>query len=387
MKLILRQLSLGVNRTCGQALREEREERDVWGGSSIGFSGGRLVVTRFIRVAILASLIPVYRVGTAIGAMVLLVLGGFVPVASRWMKDQVHSWSDFVETLGGVSIQNEVKEAGDDLGPLITRYEAPLLFDEVARAARHAGTRLPDQIRLTYLPCCGVVSSGRRRSRLLLLGQPLLHVLTVGELRAVLAHELTHLTRGHAARMTRATRFLEALEEGLGRPSGGQRVLLLRGWSEWTLWLGRWAIEPFSLELEHEADRSAGSYAGIGATARALVTVAMVQPLFREALSHYDLKEMDGLNLYAFFRLFWSRIPESVRESLRRDVLAAPGTPFHPALADRLARLGNERGRSNPDLRPASALLSDPEALEQRLHDGIFGLEWVHPSVFHRAGS
>ena len=46
---------------------------------------------------------------------------------------------------------------------------------------------MPDGVRLAYVPCCGVVERGR--SKLLLLGMPLLHVLTVCELRAVLAHE------------------------------------------------------------------------------------------------------------------------------------------------------------------------------------------------------
>ena len=64
--------------------------------------------------------------------------------------------------------------------------------------AQKLGVKPPGQVRLTYLPCCGVVAWGR--SRALILGLPLLRVLTVAELRAVLAHELAHLAAGDATR-------------------------------------------------------------------------------------------------------------------------------------------------------------------------------------------
>ncbi|MFO0960581.1 MAG: hypothetical protein U0800_24625 [Isosphaeraceae bacterium] len=40
-----------------------------------------------------------------------------------------------------------------------------------------------------------------------------------------------------------------------------------------------------------------------------------------------------------------------------------------------------------PHKTPASALLGDPEAVEQELHDRLFRTQAVARSVFHRAGS
>jgi len=71
--------------------------------------------------------------------------------------------------------------------------DAPLLFSSIDTMARRLGARPPGQVRLTYLPCCGVVAWGR--SQALIIGPPLLRVLTQVELRAVLARELAHLAR------------------------------------------------------------------------------------------------------------------------------------------------------------------------------------------------
>src|SRR5438270_620740 len=99
------------------------------------------------------------------------------------------------------------------LGPVIVYGDAPALFSAIGDVARRLGARPPQQVRLSYLPCCGVVAW--RRSSALVLGLPLLHVLTMAELRAVLAHELAHLARGDATRSARLARFVHALDQAL----------------------------------------------------------------------------------------------------------------------------------------------------------------------------
>ena len=71
-----------------------------------------------------------------------------------------------------VHVVTETRDPDADLGPVLARTDAPLLFAAVDEVSRRLGVKPPGQIRLTYLPCCGVVAWGR--SQALILGLPLL---------------------------------------------------------------------------------------------------------------------------------------------------------------------------------------------------------------------
>ena len=164
---------------------------------------------------------------SGLGTVALLALGGFVPVIRGWLGDEVDGLGGVVEAVGGVRVASETRDPDADFGPVLRRLDAPGLFEEVAEVARRLGVRPPEEIRLAFLPCCGVVAW--RRSRALLLGLPLLHVLTMAELRAVLAHELAHLARGDATWSAGSLRFVEGLGRALDDPAG-------RAWGPLRLW-------------------------------------------------------------------------------------------------------------------------------------------------------
>jgi hypothetical protein len=122
------------------------------------------------------------------------------------------------------------------------------------------------------------------------------------------------------------------------------------------------------------------------------VKVAVVQPLFREVLAAYDPVETDEMSLYAYFRAFWYRLPPDVHSAMRLSVLASrqgAADPAHPPLPDRIAALQAypDPASMNGDALPATTFLGDLEIFEQMLHNRLFGLPAVEPSVFHRAGS
>jgi Zn-dependent protease with chaperone function len=340
------------------------------------------------RGAALSGLEWAYRAGVVSGSVVLIALGGFVPVIRGWLRDEIADWAGVVEALGGVHVAVETHDPDGDLGPVLARGDAPSLFAEVDEVSRRLGVRPPGQVRITYLPCCGVVAW--KRSRALILGLPLLRVLTHAELRAILAHELAHLARGDATRAARSARFVEGLGQALDRAADRLHGPLGR----WARACGRWSahlIAPLARGQESRADRCAAAIAGGGAAASALVKVALVQPLFREVLDHYDPTEPEAPNLYAFFRAFWYRLPAEVHSAMRLQLLAngADDDPAHPPLPDRLALLQSYPDPASPngDAAPASTFLGDLETLEQMLHNRLFGLPPVEPSVFHRAGT
>ena len=269
----------------------------------------------------------------------LLACGGFVPVLSAWLRDEISDRGGLIEALGGVHVVTETRDPDADLGPVLAYTDAPLLFSAVNEVARRLGVKSPDQIRLTYLPCCGVVAWDR--SQALILGLPLLRVLNLAELRAILAHELAHLARGDATRAARSARFVEGLRQALEQAGGRERGPL-GAWARTCFLAASRLIGPIARGQEARADRSAAAIAGGTAAASALIKVATVQPLFREVLEHYDPTNPETPNLYAFFRAFWYRLPPEVHTDLRLGIFAASDStsdPAHPPLPDRLAQL------------------------------------------------
>ncbi|WP_406695099.1 M48 family metalloprotease [Singulisphaera sp. Ch08] len=326
-----------------------------------------------------------YWAGILIGAAGQIALGGFLPVVQGWLRDEVRGWGGVLETLGGVHVITETRDPDADLGPVLARSDAPLLFSAMDDVARRIGVKPPGQVRLTYLPCCGVVAWDR--SRALILGLPLLRVLTMAEMRAILGHELAHLARGDATRAARSVRFVEGLRQALDRAEGQEHGLL--GYLARTCF--RWSsrlIGPIARGQETRADRSAAAIAGGSAAASALVKVALVQPLFRQVLEHYNPDDPDAPNLYAFFRAFWYRLPAEVHTAMRLQVLTSRDTydPAHPPLPDRLALLQSypDPASANGDTIPATSYVGDLETLEQMLHNRLFGLPAIEPSVFHK---
>jgi Zn-dependent protease with chaperone function len=330
-----------------------------------------------------------YWSGTLAGTLAMLAGGGIIPVMRAWLRNELGDWSGVVARMGGLWFRVESRDPDSDLGPVLARVDAPQLFATIDAVGRRLGVKPPGQVRLTYLPCCGVVAWGG--SRALIIGLPLFRVLTQGELRAIVAHELAHLARGDATRAARSARFVEALE--LAIEQEGPRLRgPLGGWARFCLRECSRLIEPVARSQEARADRLSASIAGGSAASSALVKVAVVQPLFRELLDAYDPTDGGPLNLYAFFRAFWYRLPTETHTAMRLSVLTRRhdgSDPAHPPLPDRIAALQSypDPAGINGDSQPATTFLGDPEIFEQMLHNRLFALAAIEPTVFHRAGT
>ena len=327
-----------------------------------------------VRAGLLRLAPPVYGAGLGIGVTGMVALGGFVPLIRGWLYDSGKPRRGVIEAMGGIRIPGASSDPDSDLGPILRRQEAPGIFDEVARIAGRQNTPMPDEVRLSFLPCCGVVAW--RHSNCLLLGLPLLHVLTLAEFRAVVAHELAHLARGDARRAAGSLRFVEGLGRALDDPSSRSRSPL-RLWARACRSAALALIGPIARGQEARADEAAARIAGGGMAASALVKVAMVQPIFRELLAHVGPGRAAASNLYATFRELWARIPDPLMEAMRLATLVRVDTPTdspHPALPDRVAALVGKPSIADApsDTILASTLLGDLEWLEQMLHDRLY---------------
>ncbi len=217
-------------RHCGETFRARRRETSpgdeherepvAAGAAAVPPPAGSFSL--WWRGAALRGVELVYRAGVMAGSTTLLACGGFVPVVSAWLRDEINDWGGVLETLGGVHVVTQTRDPDADLGPVLAFTDAPLLFSAVNEVARRLGVKSPGQIRLTYLPCCGVVAWGQ--SQALILGLPLLRVLTQAELRAIIAHELAHLAKGDATRAAKSARGLSRGLNQAARPRRGSRA-------------------------------------------------------------------------------------------------------------------------------------------------------------------
>jgi heat shock protein HtpX len=80
-------------------------------------------------------------------------------------------------------------------GMRVTREQQPRLFDLVAGEAEAAGEPMPDEVYLTLEANAAVTQASRTR-RVLIIGLPLLHILSEREARGVIAHEFGHYRGG-----------------------------------------------------------------------------------------------------------------------------------------------------------------------------------------------
>jgi Zn-dependent protease with chaperone function len=270
------------------------------------------------------------------------------------------------------------------VGPMLTDLDGPGIFVVVAEIARKVGTPEPDEIRITYLPCCGVLEQRRwcglrSRRRILVLGLPLLYVLSVEELRAVVAHELAHMSRGDAAMAFVVSQFLDSLDQSVGTGANSRW-----GWLSPSVifaWVTRGAFRLLSCPLnryqEYRADAIAASVCGSDVVTTSLQNAALVQPIFREVLGTYHPIVVHEANLYQFFRLAWTTMEESLKLEMKESMVDDEQREWfgpHPALRSRVRRLERFAAHREPDHRPARRLLKDRLRLEETLHNYIYGM-------------
>jgi len=278
------------------------------------------------------------------------------------------------------------------VGPMLTELDAPGVFVVVAEMSRKIGSPAPHEIRLTYLPCCGVLEQRRwcglrERRRVLVLGLPLLYVLSVEELRAVVAHELAHLSRGDAALAFVVSQFIDSLDQAIA--TGSQTSW---GWLSPCVLFAllvratfRVMASPLSRYQEYRADSIAACVCGSDVVASSLQNAALVQPIFREVLGNYHPIVVHDANLYQFFRLAWTTLDDSLKSEMKESLVADQETEWfgpHPTLRARVRRLEKFAAHREPDNRPARRLLMDRPRLEETLHNYIYGMRTPELSLF-----
>jgi heat shock protein HtpX len=275
----------------------------------------------------------------------------------------------------------------------LKREEAPALFAMVEELALQAHTEAPRELYLDWLPNLAVTEVGGalRSRRVLIVGVPLLPMLSIDELRAGIAHELGHFVGGDTRLMTFSLQthalfasVINAVERNpfsIGAHhyaiEGGLAFAqalghgLVNGYSRLYLRLTR----PLSRRQELAADALSAKLVSAATAGRALEKVAIAAPLYfnylQEEVGFAMKRGVMPTDLTPGFERMRERFLSA--DAGRRFVEAvrtSPTDPYdtHPALAERLQAL-EPRGEvaANRDDRPAATLLADARACDDWL--------------------
>jgi hypothetical protein len=277
------------------------------------------------------------------------------------------------------------KPATGGFGLLKTSAECPQLHQLLMDVAQKVDTDPVNEVFLAPGASIGVHQEGRGpfgmfgvNKRVLTLGFCTLRFLTVGELKAILAHEYAHFSHSD----TFYSRFIYqvhiSIEEALyGMQSAGGIITKVNPFY-WFLWLYYKSYSllaaGYSRSREFLADRMAATLYGPAQFKSALEKVSTDGTLFEMTMYNHisDLlrDQKMFLNMYdAFVQMRDEQISHDDRNKLYQDLLGEKGSLFasHPTFTERIEAIQGLPAGIEPDDRPALELFEQPKAMEEEL--------------------
>ena len=260
-------------------------------------------------------------------------------------------------------------------GPRLNPAGQPRLFAELEGVARAVGESMPEEVYMTPEMNAGVLQRGRRR--VMVLGLPLMQVMTTSQMRAVLAHEFGHYYGGDTRLGPWIYRTRETIERTLSGLSRTSSLLQLP-----FLWYGRLFLrvtQAVSRQQELAADalaaRTVGAAPmmdGLRALARGSIAFGVywqqeVVPLLEAG---FQPPVTDG---FARF-LAEPDMMKKVAEAAEAELAKAKTNPYdsHPPDSERIAALAAmPPGPSQTDGAAAVTLVDGVEVIDSVILVGV----------------
>lgn len=295
-------------------------------------------------------------------------------------------------------------------GPEIDRAGYPALFREIDDLATLTGQRGPRHVYLVYEVNAFVTERGGfmglGSQRVMGLGLPLLQTVTVGELRAIIAHELGHFHGGD----TRLGPWIYKTRGAIGRTIVNLHNATTHAASIDALaavfglvqlpfsWFGSLYMritQAISRAQEYGADALAVQTVGAPALTSGLKKIAGAALAYQVFIRN----EVDPLSEIGYmppigegFRLFVAasaQLDEALAKAVDEQLATESQDPFdsHPPLRDRVAAA--ERLPSTivaVDDRPAIELVPDVAALDRLLLERLASRTELRPVSWERSG-
>lgn len=317
-----------------EAIAKERPRayrRRVFALAALGYAYLVVVVVALLALSALAAYSVVYL--KALGIKLLFIVGALLVVVLRAL------WVKF-----------EPPE-----GERVTRAEAPALFallDELRTRLRtpavHEVVLTPEfNAAVMQLPRWGLFGGHRN---FLLVGLPLMKGLSVEQFKAVLAHELGHLSRGHARasnwiyRLRRIWMQLEASFQTGAQYGAGA----IRQFFKWYIPYFNATSFPLARANEYEADAASVQLTSARHAAQALTSVhvmgSFLDRKYWPAIQQRTRDEPEPVcsPFSGFVATSIHEVPASEVDQWQQLALTRTTTfaDTHPALSDRLKAIG-----------------------------------------------
>ncbi|HEV2758302.1 MAG TPA: M48 family metallopeptidase [Acidimicrobiales bacterium] len=261
-------------------------------------------------------------------------------------------------------------------GVPVDEHSQPELVELVHSVARDMGTAPPARILLVPEVNAAVTQTGgllgfRPGERVMVLGVPLIHALSVDQLRGVVAHEIGHYAGGDTrlgALTYRAGASIYRTVENLGDHTFLGR--LFSAYGRRYLILSLRVRRQQELSADAAAVRLAGRDSHISALRRVEVTAFAFDHFVRFYLAPLWQKGYDAENAFEGYRALLAdpaREAELAELEAAADEGVADRFDSHPSLAERVVHAGRlpEGASAEQDSRPAGLLLQNTDDVER----------------------
>jgi heat shock protein HtpX len=271
-------------------------------------------------------------------------------------------------------------------GVRLTGASQPRLMTLIDEEARACGEQPPDEVYATFEVNAAVTEVGRRR-RVMIIGLPLLHLVTERGLRGVIAHELGHYAGGDTRLGPWIYRTREAIVRTVSHLSDEDGD---ESWSQSAvrqpfIWYGKAFLRitnAISRREEFAADAFAAQRAGRDVNVETMRRIHAYAPAFHsywvnevEPVLNAGRRPPVGEGFTAFIHS--EAIERAAAEHLELELTERVTDPYdsHPSLSERVAAMQDFPPGAPDDSPPATTLLRDPAALEAAQAEYIFGGE------------
>ena len=274
-----------------------------------------------------------------------------------------------------------------EVGTRLSVDDYPEFYEFVAAVGQRVAAPAPDEIRISHEPECFVAELRQfgirtQRQLILVLGMPHLSVLSVNELRVILAHELAHFTGGDTTLGVFDYRFVETLRRALLDMRQGRFC-----WISPVYWYCKafhrlfvFLSGPIQRHQELRADGLSAAAFGGQLAIDTLLNEWLLARQFEAAVVTFPFDDSEGPNatfrdVYSWFASRWRQFSTAGHEYLQRR-LAEEERPSildsHPTIQARIEAMRTYPEAPDNDSRPARALIPQFSQLAAELHNEIF---------------